>query len=88
MTQGRQTPDTYYTINHFNAALKDFNGAITMQPSDHCAYLYRGYVYLELELFESAIQDFEHVDELNPTDCAGLESTCLVAAFFGCPCPF
>ncbi|XP_003741105.1 dnaJ homolog subfamily C member 7 [Galendromus occidentalis] len=48
-------------MNRLNEALEDFTKAINLDPKYHKAYLRRAKCHLDLEMYEEAVRDYEHV---------------------------
>ena len=54
----------YSETGDYDAALADFNEALTLNPSMAIVYSYRSYVYADLENYEAAIADADKAIEL------------------------
>lgn len=57
---------TYYRLGRPNAAEKEFNRAISLNPGDVCAYNQSGRMYYELGKYPEAIAKFKHALKLSP----------------------
>ncbi|KAI0964681.1 hypothetical protein AcW1_001447 [Taiwanofungus camphoratus] len=64
-------------LGQFSEGLSDINGTLGLDPSYFKAFLVRGRIYVGLELYESAAQDFkvalEHSVSLEPADVRALK---------------
>jgi tetratricopeptide (TPR) repeat protein/SH3-like domain-containing protein len=60
--------DTAYYAGDYEAALIDYNCAITLAPDDAQPYLYRGVAYYAMGLYSQAIEDFTRAGELDPEE--------------------
>ncbi len=58
----------YLDAGNGEGAIAEYTKAIELDPAYAEAYLYRGYVYGELEQFEETIADYTNVIELTPDD--------------------
>lgn len=57
---------TYWARRQFDAAIADFNKAISLKPGDAKSFLYRGAVYDDLRRYEEAIADFNRTQAIDP----------------------
>ena len=57
-----------FVLNKYASAIKDFNKAINLGTNNESIYLFRGCSNYELKNFQSAIDDFEKVLEINPNN--------------------
>lgn len=67
----------FIQLGQFSEGLSDINGTLGLDPSYFKAFLVRGRIYVGLELYESAAQDFkvalEHSVSLEPADVRALK---------------
>ena len=55
-------------LSNYNAAIQDFNNAISLDSTDGDLYYGRGFAKLALQNFPEAVKDFNKAIELNPND--------------------
>jgi tetratricopeptide (TPR) repeat protein len=58
---------TYNCLGRHDAAEKEFNRAISLNPGDVCAYDQSGRMYYELGKYQEAIAKFKHALKLRPS---------------------
>jgi protein O-mannosyl-transferase len=58
---------TYDDMGRFDLAIRDFDRAIALAPSDYKAYSNRGKSYVKLGMLDRAIGDFEQAIALSPS---------------------
>jgi tetratricopeptide (TPR) repeat protein len=59
---------TFYRKRMYNRALREFDRALTIDPSNFRAHYWRGRVYLKMGHYDKAAADFKMVAELKPHD--------------------
>jgi tetratricopeptide (TPR) repeat protein len=61
----------YLDLGEYQQAIREFNGALELDPHDAKAYEERGWAYFYFKDYQRAIDDFEHILELDPNDTQG-----------------
>ena len=56
----------YFIKKNYDQAVRDYDRALSLQPSDGPALIRRGNAYLEKRHYERALADYEAATELNP----------------------
>ena len=65
----------YFSQGQPQQALSDFNSAIKFDPEQYNAYVYRGYYYQSIEMYDKSFDDYNKALELNPEDAGDLYQT-------------
>merc|ERR1739838_11462 len=63
----KEKGNVYFQVGNFEDALDSFTDAIKEDEDNHVLYSNRSGTYVNLEIYELAIEDAEKVIELNPT---------------------
>ncbi|NJL52254.1 MAG: tetratricopeptide repeat protein [Hydrococcus sp. SU_1_0] len=58
--------EIYYSVEDYDAGIKDLNAILQLNSQDALAYMYRGYGYGQLNNYSLAIDDYNQVLSLSP----------------------
>ena len=53
------TGTSYFNLDKYDEAIKDFDSAINLNPKDQYSFYYRGRSYFNLDKYDEAIKDFD-----------------------------